>query len=296
MRLSLLLAFVLPLPVLAAEPDPFDQTGVPIEDLPTDPKAAKVVLIAGFPATKLKSGEHEYLAGCALLAKMLKQTTGVAPVIVKDGWPKKKETLPGAKAVVFFIEGGDANTIIKEDRIKELMKLDADKAGIVHLHSAIDYPVSFGERVRGIAGGVWQKGTGLRAHWVSEFKDFPNHPIFRGVSPFSIDDGWLWKNSFAEGRKGVTPLLRTKSPKDAAKTTDDDAVIAWAFDRPNGGKSFTFTGGHLHESLAKDGYRRFLVNGILWSAGLDIPKDGAPAKLDAADAKVHLDKKPAPKK
>ena len=57
---------------------------------------------------------------------------------------------------------------------------------------------------------------------------------------------WLWKNSFAEGRKGVTPLLRTKSPKDAGKTTDDDAVVAWAFDRANGGKSFTFTGGHLH--------------------------------------------------
>ena len=93
----------------------------------------------------------------------------------------------------------------------------------------------------------------------------------------------------------MTPLLRTKSPKDAGKTTDD-AVVAWAFDRPNGGKSFTFTGGHLHDSLAKDGYRRFLVNGILWSAGQDIPKAGAPVALDAADARKHLDKKPEPKK
>ena len=294
--LSLLLTFAVAAPSPAADPDPFDQTGVPIEELPTDAKAAKVVLIAGFAAPKLKSGEHEYFAGVALLAKMLKQTPGVFPVVVKDGWPKKKETLPGATAVVLFLEGADAHTVIKEDRIKELMKLEADGAGLVHLHSAIDYPKDFAERIRTAAGGVWQKGTGQRAHWVSEFKDFPDHPIFRGVAPFSIDDGWLWKNSFAEGRKGVTPLLRTKSPKDAGKTTDDDAVVAWAFDRANGGKSFTFTGGHLHDSLAKDGYRRFLVNGILWSAGQDIPKAGAPVALDAADAKKNLDKKPEPKK
>lgn len=296
MRLSLLALLALSTPVLAADPDPFDQSGVPVEQLPTDPKAVKVVLIAGFPANKLKSGEHEYYAGVALLANMLKQTPGVAPVIVKDGWPKKKETLPGAKAVVLFLEGGDAHTVIKEDRIQELMALEAAGAGIVHLHSAIDYPKDFAERIRTAAGGVWQKGTGQRAHWVSEFRDFPDHPIFRGLTPFTIDDGWLWKSSFAEGREGVTPLLRTKSPKDAGKTTDADAVVAWAFDRPNGGKSFTFTGGHLHESLAKDGYRRFLVNGILWSAGLNIPKDGAPAKLDPAELKRHFDKRPEPKK
>ena len=298
MRRCLSLAFLLAVvaPASAADPDPFDQSGVPVEALPTDAKAAKVVLIAGFPASKMKSGEHEYFAGVALLAKMLKQTPGVSPVVVRDGWPKKAETLAGAKAVVLFIEGGDANTVIKGGHIKELMKLEAEGAGIVHLHSAIDYPKDFAERIRTAAGGVWQKGAGKRAHWVGEFKDFPDHPIFRGVTPFSIDDGWLWGNSFAEGRKGVTPLLRTKSPKDAGKTTDDDAVIAWAFDRANGGKSFTFTGGHLHESLVKDGYRRFLVNGILWAAGQDIPKDGAPVKLAPADAKVHLDKRPEPKK
>jgi len=294
---QLTLALLLAAPVAAAAaPDPFDQSGVPIEQLPTDPTLAKIVLIAGFPATTKKSGEHEYFAGVALLAKKLKQTPGVHAVVGKGGWPKKAETLPGAKAVVLFLEGGDANTVIKGDHIKELMKLEGEGAGIVHLHSAIDYPKDFTERIRAAAGGVWQKGPGKRAHWVGEFKDFPDHAIFRGVTPFSIDDGWLWVNSFAEGRKGVMPLLRTKSPKDAGKTTDDDAVIAWAFDRANGGKSFTFTGGHLHESLSKEGYRRFLVNGILWSAGRDIPKVGAPVKLAPAEMNANLDKKPAPKK
>jgi type 1 glutamine amidotransferase len=293
-RLYALLLALLPAlspAVFAADPDPFDQSGVPIEELPTDPKLAKVVLIAGFPAKKLKSGEHEYFAGCALLAKMLKQTPGVAPVVVKDGWPTKKETLPGAKAVVLFIEGGDAHTAIKEDRVKELLALEQAGAGIVHLHSAIDYPKDFADRTRTLAGAAWEKGHGARAHWVSEFKTFPDHPVMRGVTAFTIDDGWLWKNRFADGMKGVTPLLRTKKPKDD-KTTDDEAIVAWAFDRPNGGRSFTFTGGHLHESLKQEGYRRFLVNGVLWAAGLDIPKTGAAVTLDAADAWRHLDRKP----
>src|SRR5262245_37710118 len=33
--------------VQAADPDPYDQSGVPLEKQPTDPKATKVVLVAG---------------------------------------------------------------------------------------------------------------------------------------------------------------------------------------------------------------------------------------------------------
>jgi hypothetical protein len=123
---------------IGADPDPFNQSGVPIEELPTDSKLAKIVLIAGFASPKLKSGEHEYFAGCATFAKLLKQTPGVFPVVVRDGWPKKPETLVGAKAVVLFLEGAEAHTVLKQDRINELLKLEAAGAGIVHFHSAID--------------------------------------------------------------------------------------------------------------------------------------------------------------
>ena len=51
----------------------------------------------------------------------------------------------------------------------------------------------------------------------------------------------------------------------------------------------------LHASLAEEGYRRFLVNGILWSAGLDVPAAGAPVKLDAADLPKYLTPPPAKK-
>ncbi len=275
----------------AARPADPPKNAPPVEEAPADPKAAKVVLIAG--PNFIKPGEHDYVAGAAALMDLLRQTPGVAPVLAVE-WPKKPETLAGAKAVVFYFDGGDKHAVVKGDRAAEVKKLADAGAGVVHFHQTNDYPKDFADRARGWAGGAWEKGAGERAHWVSEFNTFPDHPICRGVTPFKIDDGWLWKIRFADGTAGVTPLLRTWNPKATAKPEGTQDVIAWAFERPGGGKSFSFTGGHLHASLAEEGYRRFLVNGILWSAGIDIPKGGAKVDLDPKALGDYL--KPAPPK
>jgi len=281
--------------VRAGDVDPFDQSTVPIEEQPGDAKAIKIVLIAGIGSTKLKSGEHEYFAGVAILAKLLKQTPGVAPVIVRDGWPKKPETVKGAKAVVMFLEGGDVHTALKADRFEQLARLAEQGVGIVSLHSAIDYPKDLGERVRGWSGACWEKGYSQRAHWVAEFKTFPDHAICQGVTPFKIDDGWLFKLRFAEAMNGVTPLLKTQPLKSTMKLSDADTVISWAYEGTYN-RGFAFTGCHLHESLQHEGYRRFLTNGILWAAHVDIPKVGAPVALEANDLKRYFDKRNVAKK
>ena len=256
-----------------------------------DPKAPKVVLVAG--SNYYKPGEHEYVAGCAVLMDLLKQN-GVAPVLALD-WPKKPDTLAGAKAVVFFFDGAEKHQALKGDRLAAVQKLMDDKVGLVQLHQTADYPKDFADKARGWAGGAWEKGTGDRAHWVTAFDTFPDHPVCRGVKPFKIDDGWLFKNTFVPEMKGVTPLLRTWNPKATVKPTAGQDVVAWAYDRPEGGRSFTFTGAHLHASFAEEGYRRMLVNGILWATGADIPKGGAKVELDASDLPKYL-KPPPPKK
>jgi trehalose utilization protein len=285
--LSLLAAFTLAAPALAAEPA---KNAPPVEQPPADAKAPKVVLVAG--SSYYKPGEHEYVAGCAVLMDLLKQN-GVAPVLAID-WPKKPETLAGAKSVVFFFDGGDKHQAVKGERGARVQKLMDAKVGLVQLHQTPDYPKDFADKARGWAGGAWEKGNGQRAHWVAEFATFPDHPIFRGVKPFKIDDGWLYQIRFVPGMKGVTPLLRTWNPKAKAKPAEGQDVVAWAYERPEGGRSFTFTGAHLHASLAQEGYRRFLVNGILWSAGLEVPREGAKVELDAAELPRYL--KQAPKK
>jgi len=270
----------------AAEPQL--PAGFKLEEQPTDAKATKIVFIAG--SSVYKPGEHEYIGGCAALMDLVKQTPGVAPVLALD-WPKKPETLAGAKAIVLFLDGGDKHTVLKEDRLKQLQKLADDGVGIVQLHQVADYPKELGDKARSMFGAAFEKGYSLRAHWIEEFKQFPEHPIFNGVTSFKIDDGWLWKHRFAPDMKGVTPLLRTVNPKSKDDPKADAAIISWAFERAGGGRSFTFTGGHLHKSLAEEGYRRFLVNGILWSAKVDVPKSGAPVALNADDVAKYLPKK-----
>ena len=268
-------------PLLAADPK--------IEEQPTDPKAAKIVLIAG--SNFFKTGEHDYIAGCSVLMDLLKQTPGVAPVLALD-WPKSPETFANAKAVVFLFDGGPKHGAIKGDRAAEVQKLADAGVGLVQLHQAVDYPKDFGERVRGWIGGVWEPGYSQRAHWIAEFKDFPDHPITRGVKPFKIDDGWLTKLRFNPELKGVTPLLRTNPPKAKISEPNTEGIVGWTYDRPKG-RSFGFTGCHLHASFAEEGYRRFLTNAILWTAGQEIPAAGAPVNLDPKDLPKYLKTPPA---
>jgi Trehalose utilisation len=265
----------LTLTLAIATASPLVADGLPIEEPVTDPNAVKIVLIAG--SNYFKPGEHEYVAACAVLRDLLRQSPNVAPVIALD-WPKKPETFQNAKAVLFLFDGGDKHALLKENRFADVQKMMDAGVGLIQLHQVIDIPKDFGDRVRGFAGGAWEKGYSARAHWVSEFQHFNTHPIFRGVTPFKLDDGWLTKLRFAEGMNGVTPLLKAVSPK--AKPAGDADVVAWAFERTNGGRTFNFTGTHLHASFAEEGYRRFLTNGILWAAKQEIPASGAPVKLD----------------
>ena len=267
------------------------KTTPPVEQESKEPKATKVVLIAG--SNYYKPGEHEYVAACSVLMDLLRQTSGVEPVLAID-WPEKPETLKGARAIVFFFDGGDKHGILKGNRVADVQKLVEEGVGLVQLHQAVDYPKDLGDKARSWTGAAWEKGYSDRAHWIAEFKSFPEHPIFNGVKPFKIDDGWLTKLRFVEGMKGVTPLLRTMPPKADRKPVSSEDVVGWAFERPGGGRSFSFTGGHLHSSFAQEGYRRFLVNGILWAANLDVPKDGAKVELETERLPAYLKKSAKP--
>jgi hypothetical protein len=107
---------------------------------------------------------------------------------------------------------------------------------------------------------------------------------------------------FVPAGKGITSLiearppedLRAKSP-DAKKYPGRPEVLAWAYDRPGGGRSFAITTPHTHEDWSEESLRRLVVNGILWTAKLEVPSGGAQVALDPADLKKNLDdKRPKP--
>ena len=291
-RLLLLLACA-----LAARADLTDeQRRVPREVDSPDPKLAKIVLLAG--SVSNKPGQHEYFAGCALLMQWLKAQPGVWPVLVAEGWPQDERILDGARAVVVFADGGPKLPFLDPARWERMRGLVEKGAGLVMLHQAVDVPEAQAGEMQAWLGGAWTKDIGCRGHWDMAFGDFPKHAILRGVEPFAAPlDGWLYNLHFAAG---AVPLLTGAVPENSRTTADAKAhagrgeVIAWAFERANGGRSFAFTGCDLHRNWQVESQRRFVTNGILWSAKIDPPADGAKVALNPADLAANLDRKPAP--
>ena len=125
----------------------------------------------------------------------------------------------------------------------------------------------------------------------------PDHPITRGVGPFSIQDEWYYNIRFEPEMKGITPILKatppdnTRGTPEAKKHPGREEILAWAYDRANGGRSFGFTGAHFHKNWGDPNFRRLVLNAILWTARVDVPSDGAKVDFDAKDLEKNLDRK-----
>ena len=145
----------------SADGDKYDQSKVPLEIEPTDPSLAKIVLVAG----RRSHGpmDHEFFAGSALLMKLLQQTPGVFPVMVRDGWPKNEKIFQGAKAVVFYMDGGSGHPLIQQGRLGQFQKYIDQKVGFVNLHYAVEYPKSQSDHVLNWLGplGGWLFRRGM---------------------------------------------------------------------------------------------------------------------------------------
>lgn len=283
------------LPVFAA--DPHDQSGVPLEQDSPDPKLAKIVLLASGPSSKAMA--HEYFAGCALLMNWLKQQPGVWPVMARD-WPKNEAVLNGAKAVVYYGDGGGKQPFLEAKRWATFSKLMDSGAGFVLLHQAVDFTKDpNAEKLKGWLGAVFQSDIGCRGHWDMDLKTVGKHPVLNGVSSFSAPgDGWLYNLHFADA--GFTPLLvgavpdKSRTSAEAKAHVGRDEVIAWAFQRAGKGRGFGFTGADLHKSWSYESQRKLVVNGILWSAGLEVPSGGTKMDFNEADLNRNLDIKDKP--
>ncbi len=277
----------------AKEPDPYDQSGVPIEVQPQDATLPKVVLVAG--RASHGPGEHEFFAGSAVLMKLLRQN-GVFPVLARDGWPKNPKTFDNARSVVFYMDGGGGHPIIQRGRRDAVQKLVDQGVGFVNLHYAVEYPKSQSEHIFAWLGGYYETGFSTNPHWKADFKGMPEHPITRGVKPFAAHDEWYFNIRFAPASRAVTPILKA-TPPDAVRGTaaarehkGREEVVAWAFERARG-RSFGFTGGHWHRNWGDENFRRLVVNAILWTAGVDVPRGGAKVNLEPAELKRNLDRK-----
>jgi type 1 glutamine amidotransferase len=195
------------------------------------------------------------------------------------------------------MDGGGGHPIIQKEHREVVHRLLDKGVGFVNLHYAVEYPKSQSDHVLAWLGGYYETGYSTNPHWKADFKSLPDHPITRGVKPFSIGDEWYFNIRFAPDSKKVIPILKAKPPDNVRGTPSAKEypgrpeILAWAFEREDGGRSFGFTGGHFHRNWGDENFRRLVVNAILWTAKADVPTEGAPVELKPAALKKYLDRK-----
>jgi type 1 glutamine amidotransferase len=271
--------------------------------------ARKIVFIAGAPSHG--PGQHEYRAGCLLLQKCLRGVPGLQTVVCSNGWPSDHSVLDNADAIVLSMDGGPGHAVLQDGHLDQLHHLMDKGVGLACIHWAVEIPKEKGEaEFLQWLGGAYETDWSVNPMWVADFATLPEHPITRGVKPFRMRDEWYFHLRFQPG-KSVTPILSAVAPPETMDRPDgphsgnpavrqavahgEPQVVAWAFERPDGGRGFGFTGGHYHKNWADDNFRKIVLNGLLWVAKADVPPNGVESLVTDQDLQPNLDSK-VPKK
>ncbi|MBI3468357.1 MAG: DUF1080 domain-containing protein [Planctomycetes bacterium] len=257
--------------------------------------AKKIVMVAGTPSHGPK--EHEFNAGVLLLKKCLYAVPGVLATAYLNGWPKDATAFDNADTVLLYMDGGGGHPLIQGRRLAEIGSLMKRGVGLACVHYAVEIPKEKGgpELLEWI-GGYYERPYSINPHWTAEFKSLPDHPIARGVKPFTIADEWYYNMRFPSDMKGVKPILVATPPEntrnEAARQFPGRAeVVAWATERSDGGRGFGFTGAHMHVNWGNDNFRKLVLNALLWTAKAEVPSEGVQSSLQAEELMANLDPK-----
>jgi type 1 glutamine amidotransferase len=229
-------------------------------------------------------GEHEYMADCELLARCLRQTPGVE-CVVSDGWPKDPKTLEGVKAIVLHTQMG-GNVLFGTPARRQAEQLLKQGVGLTAIHWSTGAQVGeVGEQWLRTLGG-WFNHPAFSRYFVeisTMHQAEPKHPICRGWKDYKLKEEFYIDLKFLpEAKPVLTAMVKGK-----------DYPVAWVYERPGtkGGRSFGFVGGHFHLNFGEKPFRQSLVNGILWTAHVEVPEAGAPCAIRPKDMELPADKR-----
>jgi len=220
-------------------------------------------------------GSHMYMHTCGVLAKCVERMPGVEAV-VSNGWPKEARTLEGVKAIVVYASPA-AELLLQGPHRADMEALMKKGVGLVTIHWASSVHKDNFDRLGplwlGYLGGTWVSNVGLSSGKSNLQQSIPEHPVCRGWKEYEIEDEYYLDPVI----KGAKPLLQVRERK------GKDVVVGWVFERKDGGRSFGTTLGHPYKNFQIEPFRRMIVNAILWSAHVEVPKDGAPVNLSEKD-------------
>jgi hypothetical protein len=275
----------------------------------------KLVIIAGRPSHPPRM--HEFRAGSLLLQKCLAGVPGLAVEVHEMGWVKDDKALDDADAIVIYADGGGGHPAIQGDHAARLSALAKKGVGLAFMHFGVEIPADKGgAEMKRWVGGYYENLYSCNPIWEPKFDNLIDHPITRGVKPFTAKDEWYFNIRFAgefsadraaegEGTK-FWPILVAK-PSDAVRkgpyvypkgpyphvveASGRAEAMMWAVERADGGRGFGFTGGHFHDNWGNDDFRKTVLNALVWVAKADVPAGGVESKVEKEDLEKNLDPK-----
>lgn len=268
-------------------------------------EAKRVLFLSG--ADSHNWGAHKHLAGSTLLCESINESPQVEAELI-TAWPDAA-ALAKADVLVIYADGWHAHPA--NGRLAELEAFMDSGKGLVAIHWATGIqaadPASKDQSAdpqrvkwRELMGADFEAYYSISTFWEAKFDKASDHPIMRGVKPFSLyDECYFHLRECGHDHGEVQPLFPVVPAKElvepgltpyrgndhARKTMaegKEPQYVAWAFPRPKGGRAFGFTGGHFHWTWARDEVRKMVFNGILWSAGGEVPAEGLESKTPDA--------------
>lgn len=292
----------------AAEPRAQVRDFTAVGTVPADP-VRRLVIIAGKPSHPPLM--HEFRAGCLLLQQCLARVPGLRAEVHTNGWVSDERAFDGASAVFIYSDGGPKHPVEEGNHRETLAALAKRGVGLGFAHYAVQVD---NETSRAAfldwTGGYYFHEKSVNPIWDAKYVALPEHPVTRGVQPFSAKDEWYFNLTFRDGMKGLTPILVAR-PSDATRdgpyvypkgpyphiqaAKGRDEVMMWTTERTDGGRGFGFTGGHFHLNWGNDQQRKLMLNALVWLAKAEVPAGGVESRVTEAELMANLDPKPAPK-
>ena len=244
----------------------------------------KQLLLIGQKRDNHPPTTHEYMAGLRVLARCLEpfDAVEVRTLQADEPCPEAPDLIRRADAIVLFVSEGAQWMGADPRRQDALAQLAARGGGLTALHWGMgcreqQFVAPFAQLFGACHGGPDRRykvlDTQLRP-------DDPTHPITRGLEPIDIHDEFYYRLKRPAGDSQPEPLLTA-----AIDGQDETVSIAWQ--RPDGGRSFGFTGLHFHDNWRQPFYRRLVTQGVLWTLKLEIPATGV--NVDVPDDVLKLE-------
>lgn len=264
----------------------------PAEDSSRSTDQATEVLVVVGPSNH-PPGTHEVAAGGRLMGHCLEHLDNVSGIsaTVVDRWPDNPERLSTVDSVVFIGDTFPPQRMPETDRILEQLGTMMDRGcGIVCVHYAT------GLRNEDVAAD----GEHPLLHWMGGYfatrcehhqsiariyeraevvPAAPEHPVSRGWDTFVLHDEPYINNYFGADAnrlaENVTALATSMLPPESPGRE----IVAWCVEREDGGRGFGIVMPHFYRSWKIDDLRTFILNGIVWTAGKEIPAEGVVSPL-----------------